>query len=173
VEVEVGFGKGLFLLNSALKHPEVNFFGIEVIRKLQLYAATRLAIRHLTNAKLACADAQQFVQGCIPDGSVQTVHVYFPDPWWKKRHKKRRVFTEDFAAGAARILRPQGLLSIATDVEEYFGVMTEIVTKLPAFELISQSREETQGEKVEMTNFERKAHEQGRTVHRAVYRNRS
>ena len=169
VEVEVGFGKGLFLLTSALDAPSVNFFGIEIVRKLQLYTATRMAVRNLTNVRLACSDAQPFMDVCIPDASVQAVHVYFPDPWWKKRHKKRRVFTSEFAAGAARILHSGGHLSIATDVEEYFGVMMKIVEELPTFRLISQSIDATKPEKEHLTNFERKAHEQGRAVYRALY----
>jgi tRNA (guanine-N7-)-methyltransferase len=170
VEIEVGFGKGLFLLTAALQSAGTNFFGIEVVRKLQLYAATRIAVRHLANVRFACADAGLFMRELIPDATVQTVHVYFPDPWWKKRHKKRRVFTSEFAAGACRVLRSGGQLSIATDVEEYFGVMTEVASAISAFQLVSQSTDDGQRENQIQTNFERKAYEQDRKVHRALYR---
>src|SRR5437868_6164023 len=86
VEIEVGFGKGLFLLTEAQKRPDVNFFGIEIERKYQLYAATRMVKRGLANVRLACGDARRFLHDFVPHRSVQAVHVYFPDPWWKKRH---------------------------------------------------------------------------------------
>jgi tRNA (guanine-N7-)-methyltransferase len=101
---------------------------------------------------------------------VAAVHVYFPDPWWKKRHKKRRVFTPEFAADVARVLRPGGRLHIATDVEEYFGVMTGIVRAMPAFrELAAEVSTAPVGEADYRTNFERKARLAGTPVWRAVY----
>jgi tRNA (guanine-N7-)-methyltransferase len=170
VEVEVGMGKGLFLLTEAVARPHVNFFGIEVVRKYQLYAATRYAIRQLPNVKTACTDAKALLRGHIPPGSVSAVHVLFPDPWWKKRHKKRRVFTPEFAADAARVLAVGGRLNIASDVEEYFGVMTGIVGAMPAFQELGR---ETSTAPVEeagfQTNFERKARLKGTPVWRVVY----
>src|SRR5205807_7068201 len=88
VEIEVGFGKGLFLLNAATARPDVNFAGIEIERKYQLFTATRLAVRKLGNVRVACADARLALRDHVPGASVQAVHVYFPDPWWKKRHHK-------------------------------------------------------------------------------------
>ena len=170
VEVEVGMGKGLFLLTEALARPGVNFFGIEVVRKYQLYAATRLAVRNLPNAKTACADAGRVFRELIPPGSVSAVHVLFPDPWWKKRHKKRRVFTPAFAADAARALAVGGKLHIASDVAEYFGVMTGILRAMPAFrELGSETTAGPVEETGFQTNFERKARLAGTPVGRAVY----
>src|SRR5262249_18402958 len=97
VEIEVGFGKGLFLLTSSQTRPDVNFLGIETERKYQLFAATRMAKRRLTNVRLARADARLFLRDFVASDSCQAIHVYFPDPWWKKRHLKRRVFTPEFA----------------------------------------------------------------------------
>jgi tRNA (guanine-N7-)-methyltransferase len=171
VEIEVGMGKGLFLLTQSLARPEVNFFGIEVVRKYQLYAATRVAIRKLPNVKTCCADAKRVLHDFVRPASVAAIHVLFPDPWWKARHKKRRVFTPEFAADAARVLRPGGRLHIASDVEEYFGVMNEILRALPAFR---EEHSETSRESVEaagfQTNFERKARLIGTPVWRASYR---
>lgn len=170
VEVEVGMGKGLFLLTEALARPGVNFFGVEVVRKYQLYAATRLAVRKLPNAKTCCADAGRLFRDLIAPGSVSAVHVLFPDPWWKKRHKKRRVFTEGFAADAARALAPGGRFHIASDVAEYFEVMTGIVRAMPAFrELAAETTEGPLEETGFRTNFERKARLKGTPVGRAVY----
>jgi tRNA (guanine-N7-)-methyltransferase len=89
VEIEVGMGKGLFLLTSASGRPETNFFGIEIVRKYQLYATTRFAIRGLPNVKTVCADAKGLFTNFVPPDSVAAVHVYFPDPWWKARHRFR------------------------------------------------------------------------------------
>jgi tRNA (guanine-N7-)-methyltransferase len=170
VEVEVGMGKGLFLLTQSLARPNVNFFGIEVVRKYQLYAATRLAIRKLPNVKTTCADAKRVLHDFTPPASVAAIHVLFPDPWWKMRHRKRRVFTPDFAADAARVIAPGGHLHIASDVEEYFGVMSEIVGAMPAFrELNSETSRESLEVAGFQTNFERKARLQGTPVWRAVY----
>ena len=171
VEVEVGTGKGLFLLNAAVARPGTNFLGIEIVRKYQLYAATRYAIRNLPNVKTACADATAVLRDFVPAASVAAVHVYFPDPWWKARHKKRRVFTPAFAALAARALAPGGRLYIASDVEEYFGVMTAIVAALPAFAARPEEVESAAARPAAgfATNFERKALEGGGAVWRATY----
>ena len=170
VEVEVGMGKGLFLLTQATARPGVNFLGIEVVRKYQLYAATRYAVRRLPNVKTACADAKAVLRDCVPAASVAAVHVLFPDPWWKKRHKKRRVFTPEFAADAARALAVGGRLHVASDVEEYFGVMTGIVRAMPAFrELTAETSRDPLEVAGYQTNFERKARIKGNPVGRAVY----
>jgi tRNA (guanine-N7-)-methyltransferase len=171
VEIEVGTGKGLFLLHAATTRPATNFLGIEIVRKYQLYAATRYAIRKLPNVKTACADAKMVLRDFVATASVAGVHLYFPDPWWKKRHKKRRVFTPEFAADAARVLIPGGRLYVASDVEEYFGVMTAILRAMPAFAERPEEAERAapQTEMGYATNFERKARASGGSVWRAVY----
>ncbi len=168
IEIEVGFGKGGWLVAAAEQRGDVNFLGIEVMRGLQLYAATRLATRGLTNARVACTDAKWLLANCVATHSVAAVHVYFPDPWWKARHKKRRVFTDEFAASVERVLIPNGKLYIATDVEEYFGVMTDLVAARPAFHEISRCIDNEMND-APMTNFERKAIEKGGSVWRAEY----
>ncbi len=170
VEMEVGFGKGLFLLNAALARPGVNWLGVEIERKYQLYAATRVAKRGLSNVRLACADARLFVRHCVPTGALQAVHIYFPDPWWKKRHHKRRLFTGDFAAQCARVLRPGGRLHLATDVEEYFGLITGLTAGLPDLRRRPPPEERPPEHDMDyLTNFERKARQKGMPVFRAEY----
>ena len=171
VEVEVGFGKGLFLATAAAARPDVNFIGIEVVRKYQLYAATRLAKRSLRNVRVACADARTVLRDRVAAQSVQAVHVYFPDPWWKARHRKRRVFTPEFAHMVGTILKPGGRLWLATDVEAYHGVMTQIVHDLgPAFaELQPPSPNEPRHDMDYLTNFERKFRKEGRPIYRLAY----
>ncbi|MBA4187984.1 MAG: tRNA (guanosine(46)-N7)-methyltransferase TrmB [Planctomycetaceae bacterium] len=170
VEIEVGMGKGLFLLNSAIARADTNFFGIEIVRKYQLYATNRFAVRQLPNVKTVCTDAGWVLSRFVLPASVNAVHVYFPDPWWKARHKKRRVFSPQFAAQSARIIREGGRLLIATDVEEYFGVMTGIVRAMPAFrELRAETSTGTVEEAGYQTNFERKARQNGTPVWRAEF----
>ena len=103
--------------------------------------------------------------------SVQVVHVYFPDPWWKSRHRKRRVFTPEFAHIAGTILQTGGRLSLATDVQAYHEVMRQIVRDLgPAFrELPPPSAIEPRHDMDYLTNFERKFRKEGRPIYRAAY----
>jgi tRNA (guanine-N7-)-methyltransferase len=171
VEVEVGFGKGLFLTTAGAARPEVNFFGIEIVRKYQLYAATRLANQKLTNVRVACSDARTLLRERVAAGSVRAVHVYFPDPWWKSRHRKRRVFTPEFAHTAGLIIRPGGRLLVVTDVEAYRGVMTQIVRDLgPAFrEMPPPPPTEPQHDMDYLTNFERKFRKEGRPIYRGAF----
>jgi tRNA (guanine-N7-)-methyltransferase len=171
VEVEVGFGKGLFLTAAAAVHSDRNFFGIEIVRKYQLLAATRILQRGLTNVRVACADAGILLRDRVAPRSVDVVHVYFPDPWWKTRHRKRRVFTPVFARTTAMILRCGGQLSLATDVEAYHGVMTRIVGDLgPVFrELTPPPPREPAHDMDYLTNFERKFRKQGRPIYRALF----
>ena len=170
VVVEVGFGKGLFLLTAAQACPAVNFLGIEILRKYQLYTATRLAKRGLGNVRLVKADARDFLRDRVPAGSLQAIHVYFPDPWWKKRHLKRRVFTADFAAQCQRTLRPGGRLYIVSDVEEYFSLITELIKESTRLKLLPPAEIKPPSHDLDyLTNFERKYRKEGRSVYRRVY----
>jgi tRNA (guanine-N7-)-methyltransferase len=127
LEVEVGSGKGLFLRNAAAARPEVDYLGIEVVRKYAEFAAATLAKIGLHNAMVVHADALRIFHELIPESSLAAVHVYFPDPWWKKRHKKRRVMRESFVRDVERTLLPGGLLHFWTDVEEYFQTSLELL----------------------------------------------
>jgi tRNA (guanine-N7-)-methyltransferase len=170
VEVEVGFGKGLFLLNAALSRPDRNFFGIEIARKYQLYAATRIAVRKLPNVKTCCADAKVVLKDYIPEGTVEDIHVYFPDPWWKKRHKKRLLFTPDFAECVLKALAPGGRLHFVSDVADYFAMVTNMLAGMPAFHRLPPPDPNEPAHDMDyLTNFERKFRKEGRPIHRALY----
>ncbi|HMP18620.1 MAG TPA: tRNA (guanosine(46)-N7)-methyltransferase TrmB, partial [Gemmatales bacterium] len=168
VELEVGFGKGAFLMAMAPLHPEVNYLGIEIDKALALYVASRLAKRNYAHVKVAFGDAGRLLAQHLPDGVLQAIHVYFPDPWWKKRHRKRRVFQDAFAEQAARVIKSGGMLHLATDVAEYFQVMLGVATRRPEFNLVEAGREEnSHNQHCVETNFERKARLEGRPVWRA------
>jgi tRNA (guanine-N7-)-methyltransferase len=170
VEVEVGFGKGLFLIRAATACPEVNFLGVEISCKYQLLTATRLAQHGLANVRLAKADARTLLRERVADASVQAVHVYFPDPWWKQRHRRRRVFTAEFVAECVRVLRPGGFLHVATDVEEYFGVISAMLREQTRLRpLPPPAATEPAHDLDYLTHFERKFRKEGRPVYRASY----
>ncbi len=171
VELEIGSGKGLFLANAASARPGHNFFGIELARKYARRAADRVAKLGLTNVRVLPGDARSFMSACVPPASLAALHVYFPDPWWKARHKKRRVFAEPLVLDAERALKPGADLRVVTDVEEYYGVIRELMAAHPRFDLQPESLPgEPEHELDYLTNFERKYRIEGRPIYRANYR---
>lgn len=170
IEVEIGSGKGLFLANAAMVHPDRNFFGIELAKKYARRAAERVAKKNLANVRVLPGDARRFMAVNCPPTSLHAVHVYFPDPWWKKRHKKRRVFAEPLVLDIERTLIPGGDLHVATDVEEYFGTIRDLMGTHPRFvEQPLPDPKEPEHDLDYLTNFERKYRIEGRPIYRACY----
>jgi tRNA (guanine-N7-)-methyltransferase len=120
LEVEVGSGKGLFMASVPARNPDHDFLGIEIATKYARFAAARVAKQQLQNAVMVHGDAQPIFAELLPDNSLAAVHVYFPDPWWKKRHEKRRVLNEWFVKQVERKLFAGGSLHYWTDVRERF-----------------------------------------------------
>lgn len=171
VELEIGSGKGLFLANAATANPAHNFFGIEMARKYAHKAADRVAKLALANVRVLPGDALLFLAKYVPPRSLRAVHVYFPDPWWKSRHKKRRVFAEPLILDLERALESPGDLHVATDVGEYFGVITSLMATHPRFHREPEpSLRSPEHENDYLTNFERKYRIEGRPIYRALYR---
>jgi len=127
LEVEIGSGKGLFLASAAAAAPEHNFLGVEVAAKYARFAAARLAKRDLPNAVMLHGDGLGLFRERLADASLAAVHVYFPDPWWKKRHHKRRVMNEEFLRDVVRTLRLGGSLHFWTDVQDYFAASLDLI----------------------------------------------
>jgi len=171
VELEVGSGKGLFLLNAATSDPGCNFLGVELSRKYAQLAGERLAKNRVANARIWRGDARHVLARLVPVASVRAVHVYFPDPWWKKRHKKRRVFTDSLVADVERALMPGGELRIASDVEEYFGIIKALVAGRARFHEQPAPEPKAPEHTLDyLSNFERKYRIEGRSIFRASYR---
>ncbi len=171
VELEIGPGKGLFLANAASQRPGHNFLGIEIARKYARRAAERASKKGLLNIRVIAGDGRRFLHEFVPEKSLTALHVYFPDPWWKKRHKKRRVFTTEFVSDVARALVDHGDFWFATDVEEYFEVMLAVMTEHPEFSPQPPPLpNEPEHDLDYLTNFERKYRMEGRPIHRAHFR---
>lgn len=187
-EIEIGSGKGTFLLEEGARRPEVNFLGIEHAREFFLYAADRVRRRGLANVRLLYADAAAFLRHRTPDAIASVIHLYFPDPWPKSRHHKRRMVQDAFLAEALRVLEPGGELRIVTDHDDYWEWMEGFFARwcvasgggvgagvsearFDRLEFSSERRASgaSAGELVG-TNFERKYAREGRPFHAAVLR---
>jgi tRNA (guanine-N7-)-methyltransferase len=170
LEVEVGSGKGLFLASAAPNHAERNFLGIEIARKYARYAAARLARLQAANALVVCGDALVLFRQWFPSESLAAVHVYFPDPWWKKRHKKRRVMNEPFLRDVERTLVPGGRLHFWTDVEEYFQTTLALIAATVALEgPLPVAEKPAEHDLDYRTHFERRTRKSELPVYRAEF----
>jgi tRNA (guanine-N7-)-methyltransferase len=166
VEVEVGTGKGAFLLARAAARPDLNFIGIEWARSYCLYAADRVRRAGLTNVRMVRADAAKFFARCLPPRSLLRVHIFFPDPWPKRRHHRRRLIQRDFLADVHRALRLGGQLLIVTDHLDYFDHVRRALHTVPGFAVVPFPQMADRSGEVVGTNFERKYITQGRAFYR-------
>src|SRR5262249_37948821 len=147
----------LFLVNAGTTRPGTNFLGLEYDFKEARRAARRVQKRRLDNVRILGADARLIFSKYLSDSCAAAIHVYFPDPWWKRRQKKRRVSPGEFLAQAARILMPGGRLHAWTDVAEYFGVMNALVAENPDFLAVAVPEERPPRHDMDYhTSFERK-----------------
>jgi tRNA (guanine-N7-)-methyltransferase len=169
LEVEVGSGKGLFLQNAACAAPERDFLGTELAFRYAQFSAYRLAKRGIANARVAQGDALALFRERIPDASLAAVHVYFPDPWWKARHHKRRVMNEAFLADAARTLAPGGRLHFWTDVREYFDATLELIAPTLLVGPLEVPERPAEHDLDFRTHFERRTRLHGEAVYRAEF----
>jgi tRNA (guanine-N7-)-methyltransferase len=158
VHLEIGSGKGTFLVSQAQAQPDVNFLGIEWARKYYRHAVDRMGRWNLTNVRLIRAEAKEFLIRYVPDESVSFYHIYYPDPWPKKRHHKRRFICPDNIEHLLRTLVRQGRIQFVTDHEDYFQwakeAFADFTDRLNEVEFITAAGAE-EGETVG-TNFERK-----------------
>ena len=172
VHVEIGSGKGTFLVNEARNLPDDNFLGIEWAGRYYRYAVDRIGRWGLTNVKIIRTDAAVFLAEHVPDESVDCFHIYFPDPWHKKRHNKRRLICPANLENIIRCLRTGGQLRIATDHADYFEqIKTVLAGRSEEVEEIDFLRPvgAEAGEHVG-TNFERKYIKDDRPIYTIAVR---
>lgn len=136
IELDIGSGRGMFLFNATVNHPDTNFLGIEIDYKEGRRAARRLQKRELANGRVLGGDAKEFLKTRVPAQSVHRAHVYFPDPWWKRKHHKRRLFTDDFVDLLSKVVMYGGEVHSWTDVEDYFEVISGLMNHHADFEPI-------------------------------------
>lgn len=166
VEVDVGCGKGRFILARARAFPETQFLGIE--REDARVARIDLVARRegLRNLRVLKTDAMVALTDYLPTGVVEAVYLFFPDPWPKRRHHKRRLFTPVFLDAIHRILKPGGAIHVATDRPDYFRIMRQCLDSDARFHGI----EPFQRQPEEQTDFELIFRGQGLSINEASYR---
>ncbi|MFT4232574.1 MAG: tRNA (guanosine(46)-N7)-methyltransferase TrmB [Leucobacter sp.] len=172
--VEVGSGQGHAILHAAGQRPETDFLAIEVFRAGLARTMIRAETAGLENLRLAEVNAPELLEKYLPEGSVEEIWVFFPDPWKKARHHKRRLVSADFARIAARALRPGGALRLATDWEDYAEQMREVLDAACAegvgFERDFAGEWAERFEGRVLTAFEQKGAAKGREIRDLAYR---
>ncbi len=173
VEVEIGSGKGGFLVEAAAAQPTHNFLGIEYMGKFAMYIADRAARRGLANVRVLSVDASHLFIRRVPAASIDVLHIYHPDPWPKKRHHKRRLFQPAFVEAAVRALKPAGRWYIQTDHPQYFEVMKALTLDRPDLQPIDfASHEAAADQPVLRTNFAVRYGQGGESIYQLAFRKR-
>lgn len=131
VVCEIGFGNGDALAELAARRPETDFLGVEVHRPGVGSLLRKLEAQNLTNVRVVVADAKEVFSLNVPDGALAAIHVFFPDPWPKKRHHKRRLIQPDFAALLRDKLSAGGYVHVATDWEDYAAHIRSVLLQTP------------------------------------------
>ena len=171
LEIEVGSGKGLFLATASGENPDGNYLGCEVSRQYARFAAAKLAREGRQNAVMVHGDGLKLFREILPDQCAASVHVYFPDPWWKKRHKQRRVLNEPFLKDVERVLESGGVFHFWSDVEEYFQSTLELIAETTNLNGPCPVSEHPAAHDMDYrTHFERRMRLHDVAVHRADFR---
>ena len=163
--LEIGIGDGETLLGLATRHPEADFLGIEVHRPGIGHCLLGIESRGLGNIRLSSHDAVEVLEKQLPDASLDEVLLYFPDPWPKKRHHKRRILQPGFVELVARRLKPGGTFNLATDWAPYAEHMLEVLRSSPSFANASPAGDYVpRPESRPLTKFERRGERLGHEV---------
>ena len=173
-ELEIGSGKGTFLVQQSGLQPGTNFLGIEWAGEFFRYAADRVRRHAMANVRLLHDDATEIVSHRLPDGCCDVVHLYFSDPWPKSRHHKRRVMQDATMRAFHRVLVPRGELRLVTDHDDLWAWYEDHAARHEdLFEREPFERPASAGDgEVVGTNFERKFRREGRPFHAMTLRRR-
>lgn len=165
IHIEIGSGRGAFLLNQALNYPQINFLGIEWASRYYRYAVDRMGRWNIAYVKIIRTEAASFLEKNIADGCVDCFHIYFPDPWPKVRHRRRRFFNEANLNRMVRCLKNGGIIQAATDYADYFEQIQNLIEAMADLEVIPfQPATGTQQGELVGSNFERKYLKDSRPV---------
>lgn len=168
--LEIGFGAGEALLYFAQRHPEIDCIGVEVHKPGVGHLLLGADAAGLTNVRVICHDAVEVLQQQLAPGSVDLIHIFFPDPWPKKRHHKRRLIQPSLVELLARVLAIGGKLRLATDWEHYALHMREVIDASASFVNESATGFADRNEERPLTRFERRGHRLGHGVWDLSYR---
>lgn len=160
-EVEIGFGKGRYLLRRCQEDPDRRFLGMEVASEYWRMFVEKASRRRLANWIALRGDALSLISAVLPHGFAAVVHVYFPDPWPKSRHQKRRLFDPETVDLVISLLRPGGQLLFATDFLEYGELVQEILSTYPGLRVVRREGPWDEGPR---TNYEAKYLVEGRPI---------
>ncbi len=160
-QVEIGFGKGRYLLRCAAENPSGRFLGIEIASEYFRLVARRIARRRLTNVVLLDGEAQYLAATVLPRGFANSVHIYFPDPWPKLRHRRRRLFSPDSVDLVLGLLAPGGKLFFASDFLAYGEEVRTLLASHPGVEVAVHEGPWADGAR---TNYEAKYLVEGRPI---------
>lgn len=166
VEVEIGPGNGVFVLAAAAARPGTSYFAIEQSHSRARMVEAVVRQRGLDNVRVLRGDAGWVVDHVVPAESVYAYHIYFPDPWWKRRHHRRRIFTPELVDALARTLVPNGYVYLATDVEITFDLMRASLGASTRF----QEEPQRPSPRLTLTTFERKGLQRGALIRQTAYR---
>jgi len=165
VAVEIGVGAGESLAALAQLHPDWNVLGFEVYEKALASTMGRLAHHGVDNVRLICADGVGGLELLLGPGSVTELDTYFPDPWPKKRHHKRRLVTPEFARLVASRLVPGGRWRLATDWDDYAAAIAEVLAGCPGLVDEYAGSPAPRPEARPLTKFEQRGRSAGRAIH--------
>jgi len=170
LELDIGFGRGMSLFARAECAPHNRLLGIEIKAKWATKVERRRQRLGLDKVTVWAGDARTILRRCGPEGIVARTFVHFPDPWWKKRHQKRRVLQPSFLDTLARLTAAGGELFVQTDVPERHELYHRTVANHPAFEVLSAELDHNPFGAV--SNRERRAEEDGLPIYRLLARRR-
>ncbi len=165
VVLEIGSGKGRFLISSAMERPDVNFIGIEKSLHYHRVIRDRVLRRAIENVRLINYDAFAVLRDMIPDASISEIHVYFPDPWPRKREQKRRIIRAEALEQMRRVLRPDGSGIYVTDHRDYFEIAAPLIAEFFDAETRIPGPDDPP-----RTNYEAKYREEGREIYEVRFR---
>jgi tRNA (guanine-N7-)-methyltransferase len=170
VTLEIGFGNGASLAEMAIADPKTNYLGIEVHHPGVGNLLKLIQEHNIPNIRIMDNDAVEIIKKRIPETSLSRVHLYFPDPWHKKRHNKRRIVQPDFIKLIASRLKPSGIFHMATDWEDYAEHMTEVMHASSDFTSQSDTHYSPRPDYRPLTKFEKRGLKLGHGVWDLLYR---